>query len=427
MRRQILFRILFVTLTAASGFVAGNAWAGLKTLHSFCNTSNCTDGNNPLAGLVMDASGNLYGTTEQGGKFNSGLVFKLIPNANKTKYTEHILKNFCAKPSCTDGSFPEAGLIIDSNGALYGATGGGGKFGAGAVFKMHPVTNGWAYGVIHSFCHDASCSDGSSPETELTYSGQASGQPYDGTSPLFGATFLGGSSNRGEVYKLTPNGSGWTFHVIHSFSSGFHGGELFVDPAGNLIGTTLLGGANSGGELFSLAPSTGTEATLYNFCAKANCADGAQPIGRLLMDDKGNLFGTASVGGAGAHCVSVSGCGVAYEFTSAGKYKVIYNFCSRASCKDGEVPSAGMIMDAIGDLVGTTYEGGTGPGGSVFSLHHGTTWMETVLYNFCSQLNCTDGAGPVAPVIVDSGGNLYGTDAAGGANGDFGTVFRLKP
>jgi uncharacterized repeat protein (TIGR03803 family) len=436
--RQLSFTRAFPTNVAKSALPAiallavalpGAAPATtLSTLHSFCNETNCTDGSKPLGGLLMDASGNLYGMTETGGKYNSGLVFKLIPNAAKTKYTEHILHNFCAKAGCPDGGFPSYGsLIMDVDGNLYGTTGGGGKFGAGAVFKMTPVTNGWTYGVVHSFCAQTNCPDGSDPEVGLAYAGQASGAQWDEASPLFGSTYVGGAHNMGEVFELSFNGSTWSFQVIHSFSSGFHSGELLVDPSGNVVGTTLLGGANSGGMIFKLASGTWSETTLYNFCAATNCADGWEPSGRLLMDAGGNIFGTTQGGGAGAQCTADHGCGVAYALTAAGKYKVLYNFCSRNNCRDGQYPASGIIKDAAGDFAGTTYGGGTGPGGTVFSLHHGTTWTEAVLYDFCSAQNCTDGGGPTAPLVVDNAGNLFGTTAAGGANGDYGTVFELEP
>lgn len=417
--------IAAVTMFAAMPTSHASA-ATLKTLHSFCSETDCGDGASPRA-LLMDSSGALYGTTEVGGKYNSGIVFKLVPNAQKTKYTEHILKNFCAQANCADGSDPETGLIMDVDGNLYGATGAGGKYGAGAIFKMKPVTNGWTFAVIHSFCHANGCTDGNDPTAGLAYAGQASGAPWDGTSPLFSTTYVGGANNKGEVYKLTPKSSGWTFQVIHSYSLGFHGGELVVDSSGNLVGTTLLGGANSGGTLYKLTSGTWQEATLYNFCAETNCADGWEPSGPLLLDATGNIFGTAGGGGAGAHCKADHGCGVAFERKANGKYKVLYDFCSLKECKDGEYPSSGVIMDATGNLVGTADEGGTGPGGTAFSLNHANGWAETVLYDFCSEQNCTDGAGALNPLIMNAAGNLFGTTVLGGANGNGGTVFELKP
>jgi len=260
----------------------------------------------------------------------------------------------------------------------------------------------------------------------LTYNGQAAGLPWDESSPLFGTTYLGGANNMGAVYEITPNGSGWNFQIIHSFSSGFHGGQLMMDPSGNLLGTTSLGGSHSGGTLFRLAAGTFNEATLHNFCAEANCTDGSLPFGALVMDANGNLFGTTQEGGAGAQCVTDGGCGVAYERTADGKFKVIHDFCSLNNCKDGRAPAAGMVLDANGNLFGTTYLGGTSEGGTVFELSHGAPWTETVLYNFCSTQNCPDGASPVAPPILDASGNLFGTTANAGANVTGGTAYRLK-
>jgi uncharacterized repeat protein (TIGR03803 family) len=405
----------------------------LKTLHSFCNETNCGDGETPLAGLLMDASGNLYGVTEQGGKYNHGLVFKLIPNVNKTKYTEHILKSFCSKTGCPGGSGPNsAGLIMDVDGDLYGSSASGGKFGAGVIFKMTPITNGWDYGVIHSFCAKTNCTDGDDPAARLAYAGQDSGALWDESSPLFGATMSGGTNNKGAVYQLTPNGSGWTYKVVHSYSSGVQGGPLLMDSHGNLFGTTYLGGANDSGTLYKLAAGTWKESTLHNFCADTGCSDGARPAGPLVLDAAGNLFGATEDGGSGSHCTSISGCGVVFERTAGGKYKVLYNFCSRANCKDGVVPSAGLVMDANGTFFGTTYAGGAvpgglPPGGTVFSLTHDAKWTETVLYQFCSMPNCTDGAGPLGPLTLDVSGNLFGTTYTDGANGNGGTVFKLKP
>jgi uncharacterized repeat protein (TIGR03803 family) len=440
--RDHLHSRLDISSTALVSAVASIAFAflpnlahayTLRTLHSFCNETNCADGETPLAGLLMDASGNLYGVTEQGGKYGRGLVFKLIPNAKKTKYTEHILKSFCSKSGCPGGSNPNfAGLIMDVDGNLYGSTASGGKFDAGVIFKMRPITNGWAYSVIHSFCADTNCTDGYDPAARLAYAGQSSGALWDESSPLFGTTISGGANNKGAVYELTPNGSGWTYQVIHSYSSGVQGGPLLMDPHGNLFGTTYLGGANDSGTLYKLAAGTWHESTLHNFCADTGCSDGSRPFGQLALDAAGDLFGATEDGGGGTHCTSVSGCGVAFERTAGGKYKVLYNFCSRANCKDGVDPSGGLVMDANGTLFGTTYLGGTGPGGlppggTVFSLTHATKWTETVLYDFCSTPSCPDGAGPLAPLTIDASGNLFGATITDGANGQGGTVFKLKP
>jgi len=403
-----------------------------KTLHSFCTESDCGDGETPRDGLLMDSSGNLYGTTEFGGKYNKGLVFKLIPNAKKTKYTEHVLKNFCAKAGCPDGAYPDSELIMDVNGNLYGTTEGGGKHADGAVFKMSPGANGWIISIIHSFCGSPpDCPDGGVPYGGLAYAGQASGALWDGISPLFGTTSEGGAQNKGIVYELSPGNSGWTIKTLHSFNpsggvDSAYPGPLLVDPSGNLFGVTYLGGANGAGVLYRLAAGTWKETTLHNFCAEPQCTDGEGGLGRLTIDAAGNIFGVAIDGGSGANCLEPNGCGVAFERTTAGHYKVIYDFCSKANCKDGIEPAAGLILDGSGNLLGTTHIGGTASFGTVFMLTSGSKWTEQTLYNFCSAQTCSDGSNPVAPVILDAHGNIYGTASQTGADGG-GSVFKLTP
>jgi uncharacterized repeat protein (TIGR03803 family) len=428
-----------LTIAAGAGLLAlaqtGSASADTqKTLHSFCSEANCKDGDVPRDGLLMDSSGNLYGTTEFGGKYNKGIVFKFIPNANKTKYTEHILWSLCKKAGCPFGAYPDSDLITDVDGNLYGTTEGGGAHTEGAVFKMRPVANGWVISVIHSFCgQPPDCPDGGVPAGRLAYAGQSSGAAWDETSPLFGTANTGGSKNKGIVYELSPNGPHWDFKVLHSFnpSTDFaYPGPLLVDPSGNLFGVTLMGAKFGGGALYKLAAGSWTETTLHNFCAEANCTDGNGGIGKLAIDAAGNIFGTAIEGGSGANCPEPDGCGVAFEHTAGGKYKVIYDFCSKNNCNDGSEPSAGLDIEADGTLIGTSHIGGTQGSGAVFTLSHGNKWTEQTLYSFCSEQNCVDGAHPTAPVIVDKNGDVFGTASdfgAYGVSGSGGTVFRLKP
>jgi uncharacterized repeat protein (TIGR03803 family) len=420
-------RCCFFAVAISAVPFSGQAYTQ-KTLHSFCTESNCGDGQTPETGLLADSSGALYGASEEGGEFGEGLVFKLIPNAKKTKYTEHILKNFCKSANCADGALPYGDLIMDVDGDLYGTTDGGGKYGDGAVFKMKPVTNGWSFSIIHSFCAKTNCADGIGPETGLAYAGQASGAPYDGSSPLYGTTTGGGANNKGIAYELKPNGSGWTYSVIHSFNapsadSTAFPGPLLLDMSGNVLGVTGQGGKYGVGEIYRLKAGSWTEAVLHNFTA----ATGQVGWGRLSMDAAGNLFGVTAYGGSGTHCTADAGCGVAYERTAGGDYKVLYQFCSKANCNDGASPLAGMTLDADGNLFGTTYTGGSGGGGTAFELSHGSKWALTILYPFCSAGSCADGEQSATPLTLDNDGNLYGTTTEEGANGSGGTVFRLRP
>jgi len=171
--------------------------------------------------------------------------------------------------------------------------------------------------------------------------------------------------------------------------------------------------------VFRLTPR-GVETVLYSFCAQTNCADGANPGAALIMDEAENLYGTTPVGGANDR-------GTVFELTPGGRETVLYSFCAQTNCTDGATPTAGLIMDKAGNLYGTTFHGGgTSDDGTVFVLTHRGT--ETVLYSFCAQTDCGDGALPQAGLIMDKAGNLYGTTVQGGANNFLGgVVFQLTP
>jgi uncharacterized repeat protein (TIGR03803 family) len=402
-----------------------------QTLHSFCSQANCVDGNFPVGGLLMDPSGNLYGTTEDGGKYGDGLAFKLVPNPVTGKYKEYGLHSFCAKANCPDGSQPLGGLIMDVDGNLYGTTQFGGKYGYGEIYKLTRKATTWSIKVIGSFCADQNtCSKGSIPTTTLAYSGQASGAPWDKSSPLFGTTVYGGAHGFGVAYELTANG----YKVIHSFNASAgdysaYPSQLLVDSSGNLFGVTEFGGSNDGGALYKLAAGTWTETTLHNFCAGPNCTDGIGGTGRLAMDAAGDLFGETLFGGSSPGCAgggSNQGCGTVFEHTAGGVYSIVYSFCPVSGCADGLNPSGGLIVDSAGNLYGTTAYGGANPGAGVaFELAPGGA--ESVLYEFCPQgLSCKDGASPGVSLLLDGQGDLFGTTHYGGAKKK-GTVFVLKP
>jgi uncharacterized repeat protein (TIGR03803 family) len=204
-------------------------------LYRFCSLTNCTDGSEPQAELIFDQAGNLYGTTVEGGAQGyGGTVFQLTPNQNGG-WTESVLYSFCSLASCADGKAPFAGLIFDQAGNLYGTTvGGGGRY-AGNVFQLTPNQNGgWTEHILHSFCSRTNCTDGSEPVAELI---------FDQAGNLYGTTELGGAQNFGTVFQLTPNqNGGWTEHVLHSFldkPGANPTAGLILDKAGNLFGTTV--------------------------------------------------------------------------------------------------------------------------------------------------------------------------------------------
>ena len=369
-----IFATAFVAL-AAIGISSTAHATGFKIHHAFCAQANCTDGNQPFGAPVADAMGNYYGTTAQGGTKNSGTIYRMSYDGAHWRYTR--IHSFCAKTSCTDGSSPRNTLIIDTSGNLYGTTYAGGAADTGTVFRLSPNGTGWTFKVLHSFCKLANCADGSHPESSaLTYQGAASGVAYDGTSPLFGVTTFGGAHNGGAVYKLTPDGT----------------------------------------------QTTWTEKAIYSFCSLASCADGNLPYSGAIMDGMGNLFGATSIGGAFGH-------GVVYQIAYDGHRwadTVLYSFCSGGGfCADGDDPIAPLALSADGSLIGTTYFGGAHAKGSVFKVvPNGTNSQFTPLYSFCAQTNCADGTNPNAGVAIDPSGNLIGTTYQGGANA-MGVVYKL--
>jgi uncharacterized repeat protein (TIGR03803 family) len=347
---------------------------------------NGTDGGTPYAGLLRDSAGNLYGTTFGGGNGSSGTAFKLDPAGKET-----VLYNFKGKK---DGGFPSAGLVRRPGGALYGTTVLGGASNHGTVFRLN---NTGREKVLYSFKGQ----DGSYPDAGLM---------FDAAGNLYGATAKGGDSDLGTVFKLDSAG---TQTVLHSFAGGADGefpyvyGSLVRDAAGNFYGTTLAGGTSNQGTVFKLDMS-GQETVLYTF---SGGADGGYPYAGLVLDKKGNMYGTTYLGGA-------SGQGTVFKVTTKGKQIVLYSFSGGA---DGGNPTARLLRDSKGNLYGTTYYGGRSNAGVVFRLDPSHT--VTVLHS-CDYAN--DGGYPTAPLIRDAAGNLYGTTSAGGAF-NHGTVFKLTP
>jgi uncharacterized repeat protein (TIGR03803 family) len=309
-----------------------------------------------------------------------------------------------------DGAVPTAGLIPDAAGNLYGTTIGGGESGNGVVFKLDPTGKET---VLYSFTGGA---DGNAP-----YAGVI----RDSAGNLYGTTVFGGSG-AGVVFKLDPTGKET---VLYSFTGGADGNAPYAgvirDSAGNLYGTTVFGGpypANCPhptppqpgcGVVFKLDP-TGKETVLHGFTGGL---DGANPVAGLIRDSAGNLYGTTFDGG-----LPITGkvyrVGVVFKLDPAGKETVLHRFTVPG---EGAQPAAGLIRDAAGNLYGTTSTGyGINPDGVVFKLD--PAGNETVLHGFSGDAG---GAIPLAGLIRDAAGNLYGTTAGGG--GGFGVVFKLDP
>lgn len=422
-----LSRIAWPSATLALVILLSTITAGAQTLtilHSFDDATGDADA--PIAGVVSDASGNLFGTGNAGGIYhNNGAVFEVSPAG--ASWTESVILNFDGSGgSRTGGFFPVAGLILDSAGNLYGTTPDGGSYvgsfcggqegdGCGTVFELSPNGDGtWSEKALHLFNYNGK--DGVIPWSGLV---------FDAAGNLYGTTSLGGSGNEGTVFRLSPNANGsWSEQILHSFANnGQDGGlprsSLIIDSSGNIYGTTTSGGAYGDGTAFELLPKSGggyVERILHSF---GNGTDGKVPSGPLIFGPSGALYGTTAEG-------SNNNCGTVFELKFGGgswKEKVLYGFKGHT---DGCNAVGGVVADSSGNLYGNTEESGAYAAGTVFELSPsaaGAPWTEQILHSFG---NGTDGENPSSGLIFGLNGNVYGTTNSGGQYFG-GTVFEITP
>jgi uncharacterized repeat protein (TIGR03803 family) len=382
---------------------SAHAQVNETVLYNFCyEGSPCKDGVYPQGRLTPDGKGNFYGVTIEGGDFGAGVVFELSPNGNGG-WNENPIYSFDPGP----GGFTPAYsyVIFDSAGNLYGtASSGGGANYAGVVFELSPGESSWTETVLYDF---AGSPDGASP-----YSGLV----MDPAGDLYGVTHLGGASGNGTVFEVSPSGGGWTERVIYNIadSDAILGG-LAIDSVGNIFG-------NSYETVFELIPNGNVfdPHVIHTFAGSPK--DGSNAFGTPVLDGAGNIYGTTN--GGGAH-----ESGTVYQVSPAphGKWKerILYSF---KDGKDGGGPGAGVVLDADGNIYGTTTAAGKYTYGTVFELAAPLgkgSYKETTLWNFTG----TDGEDSLGSLILDRG-NLYGTAERGGSGagseGD-GVVFEVTP
>lgn len=409
----VLAVFVVATLTTATLATAQT----VKVLHDFRNAGFAIGGYTPSGGLIFDTAGNLYGTTQNAGAYNGGTVYKLSPNGSGG-WTLTVLHNFDVFTK--DGYFPYANVIFDTAGNLYGTTTLGGAYGQGTVFELSPSgSGGWTEKLLHSFGNGT---DGATPNAGLIL--DAAGNLY-GTA-TFGGTYGGGIAFE---LKHTSGGSWAekVLHSFGNGTDGLYPeSSLLMDASGNLYGTTQDGGIYFGGRgtVFELKPQAGghwAEAVLHSFGNNVGGQDGQYPQTGLVFDVAGNLYGTTYEGGALLN-------GTVFELTPAGggtwTETVLYQF-NDPNLSDGAFVSSGVIQDSAGNLYGETAQGtGNTFYGSVFRLTlTGGVGAETQLITFAKQ---SFGSLPEGGLILDSAGNLYGTTELGGPGGG-GMVFEVTP
>jgi uncharacterized repeat protein (TIGR03803 family) len=413
--------VLVVLLSMTNGWAASTE----TVLYSFAGGSS--DGSVPLAGLVSDKVGHLYGTTSTGGNSNAcgifggscGVVFELHRAAGG--WTEKVLYIF---QGGADGGTPYGGLVRDAKGNLYGTTFVGGASGNGTVFELVRGSGGtWTETVLYSF---AGGTDGAEPRAGLLLKGNT----------LYGTTSLGGTGTAcgifggpcGTVFQLKRANGVWTESVLYSFGGSTDGGlpygGVVLDKAGNLYGTTSQNGPTGYGTVFELSPGNSgwTETTLYSFTGGS---DGKVSYGGVVLDAHGSLYGTTSQGGDG-------GGGTVFQMKSGSGGWTLTTLHAFTGSPDGNYSEAGLVQKGNA-FYGTTFGGGTGsacgpfggtPCGTVFKVSRAkNTWNEEIMYSF---LGGSDGALPSSGLIVNQEGNLFGTAAYAGTAGQ-GVVFEIHP
>jgi uncharacterized repeat protein (TIGR03803 family) len=367
-------------------------------LHYFRNQP----ASHPIAALVSDAAGNLYGTASSSSAFcGCGTVFKLTRQPGG-KWEYGTLHEFHGP----DGEAPSGSLILDSAGNLYGTTERGGAHGKGTVFELSPSGDKWKEKVLHSF--GSNSNDVSAPLAAVT---------FDAAGNLYGTASFGGTSfSQGGIFELKHSGDKWKEKVIYNFTGFKDGGapmgDLIWDSAGNLYGTASDGGLGfDDGVVFELTSSGGnwTETVLYTFVGSN---DGSFPTAGLIFDKAGNLYGTAS---------SSDAFGTVFELsptTGGWSFQTLHDFMN----EDGATPLGGLAFDKAGNLYGTTQDGGVNHNGVIFKLAPtGTSWTETVLRSFSS----TEAHSPAAG-LINFKGIFYGTTGFDGIRG-LGAVFAMQP
>ena len=397
MHKQEIQAVVCALMVAACGLVLmGSASAATEhLLHVFTGGA---DGSQPDAGLTFGPSGTLYGSTFSGGSAGQGVIFKLTHTS--AGWTETVLYNF--QGGTKDGANPSGTLAVDSAGNIYGTTISGGS-GNGVVFKLTPSGTGWTETVLHVF---------GMGQTPIN-----SGVIIDGSGALFGETAGGGTAGNGTVYEMKNTATGWKYRTLYNFTGGndgsFPSGGLIFDRSGNLYGTTANGGgAENIGSVFKLKRGTNnawTESILYGF---QNTADGVNPEAPVVMDTAGNLYGTTVYGGD-TSCAQGFGCGEVFQLspsTSGTWTKTLVH--AFTDTPDGHAPMAGLKFNKAGNLFGTTSNGGTSGTGTLFELMpSGGGWTESIVHSFT---NGSDGGFPHTPLLIDASGNLWGTTQIGG-------------
>jgi uncharacterized repeat protein (TIGR03803 family) len=377
-----------VSLSLVACLVTAPAEGGWTLTASY--QFNGANGTSPVGGVTVDASGNIYGTTNEGGINNNGTVFEIAQGSN----TITTVANF----NGTNGRNIFGGITLDAAGNMYGTTQAGGPWGVGTVFEIAKGSN--TITTLATF--------GSSTGSNAGGAGPQASLAIDAAGNLYGTTTQGGINNWGTIFEVAKGSNSiTTLAQFHNTDGSSPQAGLTMDAAGNLYGTTVVGGAAGQGTVFELKKGSSAVTTLASF----NNGTGTNPQASVTLDSAGNIYGTTYTG--------LGSNGSVFEIPKGTTtLTTIYTF----SPSSGQNPNGGLIMDAAGNLFGTTYVGGVNNAGTVFEIAQGSHTF-TSLYSFSGP----DGLEPAGNLAFDSAGNLYGATVQGGDSLFQGTVFELSP
>jgi uncharacterized repeat protein (TIGR03803 family) len=391
-----------VLIAALSFYFAATATVLPAQTFTVIARFDSTDGAAPFGPLLQNVDGFLYGTTYAGGVYGDGTIFRIGLDGGLS--TRH---DFCATAGCPDGSSPANGLLLHSNGNIYGMTQVEGAHGVGTLFQFKP-------GVKTLYSFGVTSSDGAQPVSNLV---------QGNNSYIYGTTMDGGANgNFGTIFRYRW-WAGGDMEILHSFcaeagcSDGFSPTAGLVQGTdGNFYGVTAGGGANvNGGTVFQMTPG-GLLTTIYAFCSLPNCTDGYGPQGLVEGRDR-NFYGTTALGGASSTCAPGCGIGTVFKISPSGTLTTLHSFNST----DGAEPEGRLVQGTDGNFYGTTYHGGTYKNGTIFQITPGgvLTTLRSLSYG--------DGINPSRGLMQATDGNFYGTGTFGGrCCSNDGTVFRLS-
>lgn len=415
---KLLCLLSAMTFTLSSAICRAQSSGLYSVVHGFGGEVNgAPDGVCPVAGATFDSAGNMYGTTSHGGGdyYSSALVGGIVWEITSTGIYKDLHDFGGTVNGVPDGSIPSSGVTLDSAGNLYGVTLYGGANGSGTVWE---ITSSGEYKDLHDFGGTINgIPDGYFPEANVK---------IDSAGNMYGTTGTGGANQNndgGIVWEINSSG---TYINIHDFGGTVNGvpdggapSGVTLDSSGNIFGTTNGGGAYLGGVVWEIA-SSGTYQVLHNFGGSVNgAADGSGPGSGVAFDRLGNIYGT-TIGGGVYGAISIFNGGIVWEITSSGTYRDIHDFGGTINgAPDGFNPIAGVILDSAGNLYGTAPFGGTNwnatndAGGMVWTITASGTYKD--IHDFGGTINgVPDGFKPEAIVTCDNTGNIYGTTFRGG-------------